>query len=147
MVIVVTKLIFQRYLNICNKDGMATKKEEDKIVIKAFRDSSSNWWVGYKHYCLDEDNILQFVCGGIEDLKETEAIQEFIKRNKKKFIRRQQTVFEIEEKEYTKIGFGKYSQMTTMELVATDKKYASWLYKNCSDNKIKTELKELLKIK
>ena len=127
---------------------MATKKEtEDKIVIKAFRDSSSNWWVGYKHYCLDEDNTLQFVCGGTEDRKETEAIQEFIKRNKKKFIRRQQTVFEIEEKEYTKIGFGKYSQMTTMELVATDKKYSSWLYKNCSDNKIKMELKELLKIK
>ena len=120
---------------------------ETKITIKQFRDLSSSWWVGYKHYCLDENNILQFVCGGIEDRKETEAIQEFIKRNKKRFIRRQQTVFETEEKEYTKIGFGKYSQMTTMELVATDKKYASWLYKNCSDNKIKTELKELLKIK
>lgn len=126
---------------------VSKKETEDKVVIKAFRDSSSNWWVGYKHYCLDEDNILQFVCGGIEDRKETEAIQEFIKRNKKRFIRRQQTVFETEEKEYTKIGFGKYSQMTTIELVATDKKYASWLYKNCSDNKIKTELKELLKIK
>lgn len=74
-------------------------KEEDKIVIKAFRDSSSNWWVGYKHYCLNENNILQFVCGGNEDLKETEAIQEFVKRNKKKFIRRQPTVFETEEKE------------------------------------------------
>ena len=68
---------------------MATKKEEDKIVIKAFRDSSSNWWVGYKHYCLDENNILQFVCGGIEDKKETEAIQEFIKRNKKSFQRKE----------------------------------------------------------
>ena len=132
---------------ILNPFVVSKKETEDKIVIKGFRDSSSNWWVGYKHYCLDENNILQFVCGGLENQKETEAIQEFVKRNKKKFIRRQPTVFETEEKEYTKIGFGKYSQMTTMELVATDKKYSSWLYKNCSDNKIKMELKELLKIK
>ena len=132
---------------ILNPFVVSKKETEDKIVIKGFRDSSSNWWVGYKHYCLDENNILQFVCGGLENQKETEAIQEFVKRNKKKFIRRQPTVFETEEKEYTKIGFGKYSQMTTMELVATDKKYSSWLYKNCSDNKIKMELKELLKVK
>ena len=75
------------------------------------------------------------------------AVLSFIQRNKKSYKARPQTVFETEEKEYTKIGFGKYSQMTTMELVATDKKYSSWLYKNCSDNKIKMELKELLKIK
>ena len=75
------------------------------------------------------------------------AVLSFIRRNKKSYKARPQTVFEVEEKEYTKIGFGKYSQMTTMELVATDKKYSSWLYKNCSDNKIRMELKELLKIK
>ena len=70
---------------ILNPFVVSKKETEDKIVIKGFRDSSSNWWVGYKHYCLDENNILQFVCGGIEDRKETEAIQEFIKRNKKSF--------------------------------------------------------------
>ena len=118
---------------------------ETKITIKQFRDLSSSWWVGYKHYCLDENNILQFVCGGIEDRKETEAIQEFVKRNKKKYVPMKQS--EVQKEYLEIINFGKYSQMTTMELVATDKKYASWLYKNCSDNKIKTELKELLKIK
>lgn len=125
---------------------MATK-EEDKIVIKAFRDSSSNWWVGYKHYCLNENNILQFVCGGVENIKETEAIQEFVKRNKKKFIRRQQTVFEVEEKEYTTVTFGKMSGKTTQTIVEEDKRYARWLYDSVTDSKIKMELKELLKIK
>ena len=122
-------------------------KEEDKIVIKVFRDSSSNWWVGYKHYCLDENNILQFVCGGIEDRKETEAIQEFIKRNKKSFKNRELSILETEEKEYSIITFGKMSGKTTQTIVEEDKRYARWLYDSVTDNKIKTELKELLKIK
>ena len=127
---------------------VASKKEtEDKIVIKGFRDSSSNWWVGYKHYCLDEDNILQFVCGGIEDRKETEAIQEFIKRNKKSFKNRELSILETEEKEYSIITFGKMSGKTTQTIVEEDKRYARWLYDSVTDNKIKTELKELLKIK
>ena len=126
---------------------MATKKEEDKITIKQFRDLSSSWWVGYKHYCLDENNILQFVCGGIEDRKETEAIQEFIKRNKKSFKNRELSILETEEKEYSIITFGKMSGKTTQTIVEEDKRYARWLYDSVTDNKIKTELKELLKIK
>jgi len=38
------------------KNGMATKKEEDKIVIKQFRDNSSNFWSNYAHYFLNEKN-------------------------------------------------------------------------------------------
>ena len=123
------------------------KETEDKIVIKGFRDLSSNWWVGYKHYCLDENNILQFVCGGIEDKKETEAIQEFVKRNKKSFKNRELSILETEEKEYSIITFGKMSGKTTQIIVEEDKRYARWLYDSVTDNKIKTELKELLKIK
>ena len=126
---------------------VSKKETEDKIVIKAFRDSSSNWWVGYKHYCLDENNILQFVCGGIEDKKETEAIQEFVKRNKKSFKNRELSILETEEKEYSIITFGKMSGKTTQIIVEEDKRYARWLYDSVTDNKIKTELKELLKIK
>ena len=126
---------------------MATKKEEDKITIKQFRDLSSSWWVGYKHYCLDENNVLQFICGGIEDRKETEAIQEFIKRNKKSFKNRELSILETEEKEYSIITFGKMSGKTTQTIVEEDKRYARWLYDSVTDNKIKTELKELLKIK
>ena len=123
------------------------KETEDKIIIKSFRDSSSNWWVGYKHYCLDENNILQFVCGGIEDKKETEAIQDFVKRNKKSFKNRELSLLETEEKEYSIITFGKMSGKTTQIIVEEDKRYARWLYDSVTDNKIKTELKELLKIK
>ena len=126
---------------------MATKKEEDKITIKQFRDLSSSWWVGYKHYCLDENNVLQFICGGIEDKKETEAIQEFVKRNKKSFKNRELSILETEEKEYSIITFGKMSGKTTQTIVEEDKRYARWLYDSVTDNKIKTELKELLKIK
>ena len=124
---------------------MATKKEEDKIVIKQFRDNSSNFWSNYAHYFLNENNELIW-CSGETDKEELRnAVLSFIRRNKKSFKNRELSILETEQKEYTKIGFGKYSQMTTMELVVTDKKYASWLYKNCSDNKIKMELKELLK--
>ena len=120
---------------------------ETKITIKQFRDLSSSWWVGYKHYCLDENNILQFVCGGIENKKETEAIQEFVKRNKKSFKNRELSILETEEKEYSIITFGKMSGKTTQTIVEEDKRYARWLYDSVTDNKIKMELKELLKIK
>ena len=127
--------------------AVSKKETEDKIVIKGFKDGSSSWWVGYKHYCLDENNALQFVCGGIEDRKETEAIQEFIKRNKKSFKNRELSILETEEKEYSIITFGKMSGKTTQIIVEEDKRYARWLYDSVTDNKIKTELKELLKIK
>ena len=126
---------------------MSKKETEDKIVIKQFRDNSSNFWSNYAHYFLNQNNELIW-CSGETDKEELRnAVLSFIRQNKKSFKARPQTVSETEEKEYTKIGFGKYSRMTTMELVATDKKYASRLYKNYSDNKIKTELKELIKIK
>ena len=121
--------------------------EKDKIVVRQFKDGSSNFWCDGAHYNLNKNGDLVFCSGGIDTEELRNAVFSFIRRNKKSYKARPQTVFETEEKEYTKIGFGKYSQMTTMELVATDKKYSSWLYKNCSDNKIKTELKELLKIK
>ena len=123
------------------------KQTEDKISIKIFKDRSSHFWVDNHHYFLNEDNEIQYSCGGIDKEEYREALSAYCKRNKVSFVPREKSLFETEEKEYTKIGFGKYSQMTTMELIATDKKYASWLYKNCLDNKIKTELKELLKIK
>lgn len=122
-------------------------KDKDKLKIKQFKDGSSNFWIDNHHYCLDENNEIQYVCGGIDKQEYRNLLLQYIKRNKKSYIPREKNIFETEEKEYSKIGFGKYSQMTTIELVATDKRYASWLYKNCSDSKIKAELKELLKIR
>ena len=122
------------------------KETEDKIVIKAFRDSSSNWWVGYKHYCLDEDNTLQFVCGGIEDKKETEAIQEFVKRNKKKYVPMKQS--EVQKEYLETITFGKYINKSVQEVFHLDSKYLQWMYKeysfSSSQEKLKQEIKEIL---
>ena len=123
------------------------KKMKDKIIIKQFRDGSSNWWFNHKVYCLDENNTLKFVCGGIEDIKETEVMQEFIKRNKKSYVPRETSIFDSEEKEYSVVNFGKMSGKTTQVIVEEDKRYARWLYQNTIDKKIKEELKSLLKIK
>jgi hypothetical protein len=120
---------------------------EDKIVIKQFKDSSSNWFVNNKHYHLNEDSLLVFICGGVEDQKETEAIKAFISRNKKTYKEREPSIFEIEQKEYSVISYGKYSGKSTQHIVAEDRRYARWIYDNTSDRKVKEELKELLKIK
>ena len=40
-------------------------KKEEKIQIKQFKDSSSNWFVNNAHYCLNKDNeiVLDNACG------------------------------------------------------------------------------------
>ena len=122
-------------------------KKEDKIQIKQFKDNSSFWWVNGKVYCLDKNNELQFVCGGVEDKKETEEITQFIKRNKKQYLPRAKSQIDEISKTYTVITFGKFANKPLDEIVAVDKRYAKWLYTNISDIKIKKELEELLGIK
>lgn len=64
---------------------------EDKIKIKQFKDSSSNFWInGCKHYAILEDGSVSFICGGFEDEKETEALKAYIKRNKKTYSPRKE---------------------------------------------------------
>jgi hypothetical protein len=74
-----------------------------------------------------------------------DALEQFIKRNRKVYVPRSESIFDQEEKEYTKIGFGKYAQETTLSLVSIDKRYAGWLYENTADKKLKEELQILLK--
>ena len=126
---------------------MVTKKsaEKEKFEIRQFKDKSSNFWCNNKVYHLNQKGELEFVCGGLEDQKETEEMLSYIKRNKKVHSPREQSMFDKEEKEYSKLTFGKFSGMTTMELVSCEKSYANWLYQNTTDTKIKNELKELLK--
>ena len=121
---------------------------EDKIQVRNFKDGSSNYWCNFAHYFMNESNELIWCSGETDKPELREAVLSFIKRNKKVYKPREKS--QIDEailKQYSVIGFGKYSSLTTQDLVGTDKKYARWLYENCSDNKIKTELKELLKIK
>ena len=121
---------------------------EDKIQVRNFKDGSSNYWCNFAHYYLNESNELIWCSGETDKPELREAVLSFIKRNKKVYKPREKS--QIDEailNQYSVIGFGKYSSLTTQDLIGTDKKYARWLYENCSDNKIKTELKELLKIK
>ena len=121
---------------------------EDKIQVRNFKDGSSHWWCNFAHYYLNESNELIWCSGETDKPELREAVLSFIKRNKKVYKPREKS--QIDEailNQYSVIGFGKYSSLTTQDLIGIDKKYARWLYENCSDNKIKTELKELLKIK
>lgn len=121
---------------------------EDKIQVRNFKDGSSNYWCNFAHYFMNESNELIWCSGETDKPELREAVLSFIKRNKKVYKPREKS--QIDEailNQYSVIGFGKYSSLTTQDLISIDKKYARWLYENCSDNKIKTELKELLKIK
>lgn len=121
---------------------------EDKIQVRNFKDGSSNYWCNFAHYYLNESNELIWCSGETDKPELRESVLSFIKRNKKVYKPREKSqIGEVILKQYSVIGFGRHSSLTTQDLVGTDKKYAMWLYENCSDNKIKTELKELLKIK
>ena len=126
---------------------MPPKPKEDKTTIKGFKDGSSNWFVNDAHYSLNEVGELIWHAGEVDKEELRSCLLSFISRNKKKYKERSPSIFETEEKEYTKITFGKFSGMSTIELTQTDKNYANWLYKNTTDLKIKKELKGLLKIK
>lgn len=123
------------------------KAKEDKIVIKQFREGSSDFWVGNCHYNLNKDNEIIFCSGGIDSEELRAVLLSFIRRDKKTFKKRVANIFETEEKEYTTVTFGKMSGKTTQIIVGEDKRYARWLYENTTDKKIKEELKELLKVK
>lgn len=78
---------------------MVKKKDvENRFVLKQFKDKSSFWWLNNKVYHLNEENSVVFICGGKEDKEEIKYLEEFCKRNKKKYVSREPSVFEKEEK-------------------------------------------------
>jgi len=119
-------------------------KKEDKITLKQFKDKSSFWWLNNKVYHLNEENSIVFICGGKEDLEEIKYLQEFCKRNKKKFVSREPSIFDNESKEYSELTFGKFKGFKINEI---ETKYLKWLILNSADKKLVEEIKELLKIK
>lgn len=118
---------------------------ESKTVIKQFRDGSSNFWISNKHYQLNEKGAVVFICGGNSDEKDIELLKAYISRNKKIYKPREQSIFDQEQIEYSKVTFGKYNGKTTNEIALEDKRYAVWLFENTTDSIIKSELKTLLK--
>ena len=123
------------------------KVKEDKIQIRQFRDSSSNWWVNDSHFYLNASEELIWGAGGQETAELREAIESFIKRNKKKFIARAPSVLEQEERVYKEVlSFGKYVGKKVDEV--GDAQYLKWCLKNVNfagKEKLKEEITEILK--
>ena len=130
---------------------MPPKPKEDKVQIKSFKDGSSNWFCNYAHYHLNEAGELIWCSGEVDKEELRTSLLSFLRRNKKTYKARLPSIFETEEKEYTKVTFGKHSGKSTLEILSEDKQWLSWMYKNYTfkigEEKLKQEIKELLKIK
>lgn len=123
---------------------MAAKKE-DKTVIKSFKDGSSNWFVNFAHYYLNENNELLWASGESDNIEYRTAIEAYIKRNKKTFKAREESVLNKEEKIYMTLNFGKYSGKNLTEIKDLDRKYLLWLKKETKDDKLREEIISILK--
>ena len=134
---------------------MAKKSvEKEKFDIRQFKDKSSFWWCNNKVYHLKEDRELIFIAGGIEDSKETEEMQDYVKRNKKSYRMREKSPLNDENapqvKSYDEVlRFGKHAGKSVEEVMAIDKKWLVWCRDNYSFNsaqeKLKQEITDILK--
>lgn len=122
------------------------KLKETENTVKQGNTNKNCYWANMKAYQMLPNNEIIFAGGGIEIEGEIETVRAFCVRNKKTY-NTYENVFNIAEKAYSKVTFGKFAQRTTQEIFLEDKNYANWLYKNVTDETIKKELKELLKIK
>ena len=110
---------------------MATKKEDkEKVSIKQFKDSSSNWFVNFAHYYLNESNELLWASGESDNSEYRTALEAYIKRNKKTFKTREESILDKEDKVYMTLNFGKYSGKKLDEIKDIDVKYLRWILKN-----------------
>nr|DAI89596.1 MAG TPA: Putative quorum-sensing-regulated virulence factor [Caudoviricetes sp.] len=123
---------------------MAAKKE-DKIQIRNFKDSSSNWFVNFAHYYLNENNELLWASGESDSIEYRTAIEAYIKRNKKTFKAREVSILDKEERVYTTLNFGRYSGKNLTEIKDLDRKYLLWLKKETKDDKLREEIISILK--
>lgn len=129
---------------------MAIKKEDkEKVLIKQFKDSSSHFWCNFAHYYLDKDNNLLWASGESDNTEYRTALEAYIKRNKKTFKERQQSILDAEEKVYMILDFGKYAGRPLNEIKDIDKKYLIWLKNSFNfssvQEKLKQEIIEILK--
>ena len=124
-----------------------SKAKEDKISIRGFKDGSSHWWVNDSHFYLNASEELIWGAGGIETAELREAIESFIKRNKKKYVPRAPSVLDQEERVYKEVlSFGKYVGKKVDEV--GDAQYLKWCLKNVNfagKEKLKEEITEILK--
>lgn len=117
--------------------------EKIKIVIRQFREGSSDFWVDTVHYNLNKDGEIMFCAGGIDSEDKREALKSFIKRNKKVFKKREESSLSKIEKEYNEvITFGKYINEKVQDIFYKDKKYLIWMRDSYSFSLAQKTLKE-----
>lgn len=119
--------------------------KENKIIIKQFKDSSSNWFVNFAHYHLNQNNEIEWSAGETDKEELREALQSYIKRNKKVYKSREESIFEQQQVEYLTLTFGKFAGKKLDEIRDIEPSYLKWLVKTTSDERIKEQLKILLK--
>lgn len=118
----------------------ATKNlTEEKIQIKQFKDSSSNFWISGKHYHLNKNNEIVLCAGGNAEGSEIELLRVYIKRNGKKHVPREI----IAQIQYNEILLsGKYQSKTVSEVKDIDRKYLIWMRDNYSYSATQEKLKQ-----
>ena len=126
---------------------MPPKPKEDKVQIKSFKDGSSNWFCNYAHYHLNEVGELIWCSGEVDKEELRTSLLAFLRRNKKSYSPRQQSIFETEEREWSTLTFGKYNGRKIDGVKDIEPKYLRWVYENSADKNLVQEIKELLKIK
>jgi len=121
--------------------------KEDKIVIKRFRDKSSNFWVDNLHLFLDESNKIQFGAGGVLTEYVKVHFEAYIKRNKVKYTPRE-IVLESSIEYLEILKSGKYQNKTVSEVFEVDKNYLIWMLNNYNfgaQKELEKQIKEILK--
>lgn len=120
-----------------------------KIIIRGFKDGSSNFWIGMKHYCLTSSNEVELCAGGIKTEEEVEALKAYIKRNKKVYILREESQLDKIIKEYNEIiPIGKFKGQSVSNVFAAEKKYLQWMLKEYNflgKEKLKEQITEIFK--
>lgn len=125
-------------------------EKEDKIIIKQFRDSSSNFWVDGVHYHLNKNGEIEFCAGGIDKEELREYLLSYIKRNKKQFKERSPSIFENEPKQYLEIlPCTELKGRTVSEAFELNKNLLKWFLTKYSfksgEEKLKEQVIEILK--
>jgi uncharacterized protein (DUF3820 family) len=124
------------------------KVKEDKVIIKGFKDLSSNWWVNDAHYSLNASGELVWHAGETDKEKLRNAILSFIRRNKKSFKNRSASMFEQEPKQYNEIiPIGKFKGQTVQHVFDNEKKYLTWMIREYNfegKENLKQEITEIL---
>ena len=114
----------------------------NKIIIKQFKDGSSNFFVDCVHYKLEKDGSIVFCAGGLDTEERKEALSSFIKRNKKIYKERPKVII----KEYTeKFKFGKHINKTVEQVYYEEKSYLKFILSKITDINLKNDIIEILK--